>query len=66
MKTVSMWSYLWGGREICIHDVEPELFEKLQPAFDATEGITVWAGRISVDENTVIVFLKRNDGKKEG
>jgi len=64
MKTVSMWSYSCGTREIDIHDVNPELFEKLRPAFDVKEGRLAHVGRINVDENTVIFFYKRQDGKE--
>jgi hypothetical protein len=57
MKTVSMWAYSGGNREICIHDVEPELFEKLRPAF--AEGSTDVVGRIVFDEDTsLLLFLK--------
>ena len=64
MKTVTMWSYESGAREINIHDVNPELFEKLRPAFDVKEGRLAHVGRINVDENTVIFFYKRQDEKE--
>jgi hypothetical protein len=65
MKTVSMWAYSCGAREINIHDVEPELFEKLRPVF--AEGWPEGTGRVSVDENTTIIFYKKpdDDGKDE-
>ena len=63
MKTVSMWSYSCGAREIDIHDVEPELFEKLRPVF--AEGWPEGTGRVSVDENTTIIFFKKQDKKDE-
>jgi len=61
MKTVSMWSYSCGSREIDIHDVNPELFEKLRSAFDTKEGQPKNVGRINVDENTTIAFFKKKD-----
>jgi len=66
MKTVSMWSYESGQREINLHDVDPELFERLRPAFDVKEGRLDWVGRINVDKNTVIFFFKKQeDDEKE-
>ena len=65
MKTVSMWAYENGAREINIHDVDPELFEKLRPAF-CVEG--TWLdriGRINVAKNTVIFFYKKQDDGKD-
>jgi len=64
MKTVSMWSYESGAREINIHDVEPEIFEKLRPAFDVTTGQS-HAGYLFIDENTKIIFYKKQDDKKD-
>jgi hypothetical protein len=65
MKTVSMWSYESGAREINLHDVEPELFEKLRLAFDIKEGMPDWIGQINVDKNTTIIFFKKQDEKKD-
>ena len=65
MKTVSMWSYSGGNREIDIHDVDPELFEKLRPAFDDKEGRLDHVGQINVDKNTTIIFFKKQDEKEE-
>lgn len=58
MKTVLMWSFENGTREINLHDVEPELFEKLRPVFDL--GLD-HMGRINVDKNTLIIFYKKQD-----
>jgi len=65
MKTVTMWSYESGAREINIHDVDPELFEKLRPAFDVVEGRPDHVGQINVDKNTVISFYRKQDDGKE-
>jgi len=65
MKTVTMWSYESGAREINFHDVEPEIFLKLQPAFDIKEGMPDHVGQINVDKNTVIYFYKKQDDKKD-
>lgn len=68
MKTVSMWSYSCGAREIDIHDVEPELFEKLRPVFDdITTAQTDRVGYLVIDANTKIIFYKKpdDDGKDE-
>ena len=65
MKTVSMWAYENGAREINIHDVDPELFEKLRPAFAFKEGMPDWIGQINVDKNTTIIFFKKHDDGKE-
>ncbi|MFA5284449.1 MAG: hypothetical protein WC347_02520 [Smithellaceae bacterium] len=65
MKTVTMWSYESGSREINLHDVEPELFEKLRPAFAFKEGMPDWIGQINVDKNTTIIFFKKHDDGKE-
>ena len=65
MKTVLMWSFENGTREINIHDVEPEIFGKLKPVFDVDVGLD-HVGRINVDKNTVIIFYKKqDDGEKE-
>ena len=61
MKTISMWSYSSGAREIDIHDVEPELFEKLRPAFDVTDCSTADVCRISFDANAKIIFYKKKE-----
>ncbi|MFA5385985.1 MAG: hypothetical protein WC364_15240 [Eubacteriales bacterium] len=63
MKTVSMWSFSGGNREISIHDVDPELFEKLRPVFDKRENPPVESiGRITFDEDTsILLFMKTND-----
>ena len=67
MKTVSMWAYSGGNREIGVHDVDPELFEKLRPAFDKLEGpLEAVVGRISFDEDTSILLFKKKDGKEAG
>ncbi len=64
MKAISIWLYSDKPREINIHNVEPELFEKLRPAF-----VKEWpedSGRINVDDKTIVIFYKRQDvGKKE-
>jgi len=68
MKTVSMWSFSGGRREIGVHDVDPELFEKLRPALDKLEGPSEeGVGRISFDEDTSILLFKKkdDDGKDE-
>lgn len=67
MKTISMWAYSGGNREIGIHDVEAELFEKLRPAFDEMESQPEeGVGRIIFDEDTsLLLFRKLDDGKKE-
>ena len=65
MKTVTMWAYESGQREINLHDVEPELFKKLRPAFDVKEGMPDWIGQIKVDKNTTIIFFKKHDDGKE-
>jgi hypothetical protein len=62
MKTVLMWSFENGTREINIHDVEPEIFGKLKPVLDVDVGLD-HVGRINVDKNTVIIFYKKQDGK---
>lgn len=65
MKTVSMWAFSGGNREIGIHDVEPELFEKLRPAFDKRENPPVESiGRITFDEDTSIVFFKKQNDEQ--
>lgn len=64
MKTVSMWAYSGGNREIGIHDVDPELFEKLRPAFDKLEGPLAGVGRISFDEDTSILLFKKQEEKE--
>ena len=65
MKTVSMWSFSGGRREIGVHDVEQELFEKLSPAFDKLEGPSEeGVGRISFDEDTSILLFKKQDKKE--
>lgn len=66
MKTVSMWSYEDGARDINIHDVDPELFEKLRPVFDVEKEQWAHVGRINIDKNTVIFFYeKQDDGMDE-
>jgi hypothetical protein len=65
MKTLSMWSFSGGRREIGVHDVDPELFEKLRPAFDKLEDPLAEVGRISFDEDTIIFFFKKQDEKEE-
>jgi hypothetical protein len=65
MKTLSMWAYSGGNREIGIHDVDPELFEKLRPAFDKLEDPLAGVGRISFDEDTSILIFKKQDKKDE-
>jgi len=65
MKTVSMWSYSNGAREIDIHEVEPEIFEKLSPVFDLTAGQLDRVGYLVVDANTKIIFYKKQDDGKE-
>lgn len=65
MKTVSMWAYSGGNREIGIHDVEPELFEKLRPAFDKRENPPVESiGRITFDEDTSLMLFRKLDDKQ--
>jgi hypothetical protein len=59
MKAISIWLYSDKPREINIHNVEPELFEKLRPAF-----VKEWpedSGRINVDDKTIVIFYKRQD-----
>ena len=65
MKTVSMWSYESGAREINIHDVEPEVFDKLLPVLDVEEAWGDRVGRINIDKNTAIYFYKKQDDEKE-
>jgi hypothetical protein len=65
MKTVSMWSYSDGSREVNFHDVEPEIFDKLRPAFAFKEGMPDHIGRINVDKKTVIFFYKKQDDGKD-
>jgi hypothetical protein len=66
MKTVSMWSFSGGRREIGVHDVEPELFEKLRPVFDKLESPSEeGVGRISFDEDTSILLFKKHDNGKD-
>jgi hypothetical protein len=48
MKTVSMWAYSGGNREIGIHDVEAEMFDKLRPAFAEGSTDVVGAGSCSM------------------
>ena len=63
MKTVSMWAYSGGNREIGIHDVEPELFEKLRPAFDKLESHPKeGVGRIVFDGDTSLLLFRKQDG----
>ena len=62
MKTVTMWSYESGAREINIHDVEPEIFDKLLPVLDVEEAWGDRVGRINIDKNTVIFFYKKQNG----
>jgi hypothetical protein len=64
MKTVVMWSYSDGSREININGIEPELFEKLRSVFDTTEGPTDCTGRINIDKNTTIIFSKTTERMK--
>jgi len=64
MKTVSMLAYSGGNREIGIHDVEPELFEKLRPVFAA--GCRDDVGRICFDKDTsILLFLKTEETAAE-
>lgn len=67
MRTVSMWAYSGGNREVSVHDVDPDLFEKLRPAFDKLESHPKeGVGRIVFDEDTsIMLFRKLDDDKKE-
>ena len=65
MKTVTMWSYESGAREINIHDVEPEIFDKLLPVLDVEEAWEDRVGRINIDKNTVIFFYRKQDAGKD-
>ena len=65
MKTVSMWAYSGGNREVSVHDVDPELFEKLRPAFDKRENPPVESiGRITFDEDTSLLLFRKLDDKQ--
>jgi hypothetical protein len=55
--TVVMWSYENGDREININNIEADVFEKIRPAFDIADS-TDDTGRITISENTKIIFHK--------
>ena len=62
MRTVSMWAFSGGNREIGIHDVEAEMFEKLRPAF--ADGSTDVVGRINFDHDTSLLLFMKIDDKE--
>jgi hypothetical protein len=63
MKTSVVWLFSNGAREFNIHEVNPELFDKLRPAFDTPEQCDV--GKITVDKDTTIVFTRSKTKKDE-
>jgi hypothetical protein len=63
MKTSVVWLFANGAREFNIHEVNPELFDKLRPAFDTPEQCDV--GKITVDKDTTIVFTRSKTKKDE-